>query len=478
MEGTPRLSERQAARNVILTAAIAGLGGLLFGYDTGVIAGALLFIKPDFHLGSFESGLVVSAVPIGAVFGAAISGRLSDGWGRREAILFASVVFAVGAGASAAAPGTAVLVGARLIVGVAIGVASAAAPVYISEVAPPEKRGQLVTFFQLAVTIGIVVAYLVGLAFNGIEGWRWMLGLGAVPAIALGIGMMEMPQSPRWLVMAGKDYVARATLARIRTGGEEAITEELEEIKESLEVEPGGWRDLLHPVVKAALVVGVGLAILQQVTGINTVIYYAPTIVQYTGVNSSASSILAAVGVGVVNVGATVVALRLLDRVGRRSLLFAGVSGMIVSLLVLGAAFIGGGGSTGSSILAIGSLMTYVAAFAISLGPIFWLMNAEIYPLNVRSKAAGVGTMANWSFNAIVSLTFLLLIDALGRSGAFWLYAGIGVVTLWFCWKFVPETKGKHLEEIEEIFRQRVAKKGSTSTPKPPPPEPPPTAPA
>jgi sugar porter (SP) family MFS transporter len=304
-----------------------------------------------------------------------------------------------------------------------------------------------------------------------------MLGLGAVPALALGIGMLEMPQSPRWLVMAGKDYIARATLARIRTGDEEAITEELEEIKESLDVEPGGWRDLLHPMVRAALLVGVGLAILQQITGINTVIYYAPTIVQFTGVNSSSSSILAAVGVGVVNVGMTVVALWLLDRVGRRTLLMFGVSGMVVALVALGAAFIGGGGSTGASIVAIGSLMAYVAAFAISLGPIFWLMNAEIYPLNVRSKAAGVGTMANWTFNFIVSLTFLVLIDALGRSGAFWLYAGIGVVTLVFCWKLVPETKGKPLEEIEEIFRQRVAKKGATPTPKPPAAEPP-TAPA
>jgi SP family galactose:H+ symporter-like MFS transporter len=462
----------------VLTAVIAGLGGLLFGYDTGVIAGALLFIKPDFNLGSFESGMVVAAVPIGAVLGAAVAGPMSDKRGRRAMIILSSIVFALGALASAAAPGTAVLVIARVIVGVAIGVASAAAPVYISEVAPPEKRGQLVSFFQLAVTVGIVVAYLVGLAFNASGGWRWMLGLGAVPALILGIGMIEMPQSPRWLVMAGKDYVARATLARIREADPVAIDRELEEIKESLEVEPGGWRDLLHPVVRAALVVGVGLAILQQITGINTVIYYAPTIVQFSGINSDASAILAAVGVGVVNVGMTVLALRLLDRAGRRTLLIGGVSGMIVSLVALGAAFLGGGGGTGSSIVAIGSLMAYVGAFAISLGPIFWLMNAEIYPLNVRSKAAAVGTMANWMFNFIVSLTFLVLVDALGRTGAFWLYAGIGVVTLWFCWKLVPETKGKHLEEIEEIFRQRVKSRGAAPTPKPPAPAPPPTAPA
>ena len=289
--------------------------------------------------------------------------------------------------------------------------------------APPESRGRLVSFFQLAVTIGILVAYLVGLAFDASEGWRWMLGLGCVPALALGFGMLRMPQSPRWLVMSGDDFAARAVLAKIRVDDPDTIDRELEEIEESLDEKPGSWRELLQPVVKAALVVGVGLAILQQVTGINTVIYYAPTIVEFTGVNSSAGSILAAVGVGVINVGATLVALRLLDIKGRRAMLMVGVSGMVVSLIALGAAFIGGGGSTFSSVVAIASLMAYVAAFAISLGPIFWLLNAEIYPLNVRSKAAGIGTMANWTFNFIVSLTFLLLIEGLGRTGAFWFYA-------------------------------------------------------
>ncbi len=175
-----------------------------------------------------------------------------------------------------------------------------------------------------------------------------------------------------------------------------------------------------------------------------------------TGINSSAGSILAAVGIGVINVGMTVVAMRLLDRAGRRTLLMIGVSGMVISLTTLGAAFIGGGGSTFASILAIVSLMVYVASFAISIGPIFWLLNAEIYPLGVRSKAAGVGTMANWTFNFIVSLTFLLLIEAVGRSGAFWTYAVIGLFTLWFCWKFVPETKGKHLEDIQALFKERA----------------------
>ncbi|MGN6664481.1 MAG: sugar porter family MFS transporter [Solirubrobacterales bacterium] len=449
-------SARRARRNVVLTAAIAGLGGLLFGYDTGVIAGALLFIKTDFGLGSFAQGLVVAAVPIGAVGGAAIAGPAADTYGRRLMILAAAAVFIVGALISAAAPGVEVLVGARVVIGVAIGLASAAAPVYISEVAPPESRGRLVSFFQLAVTVGILVAYLVGLAFDGIEGWRWMLGLGCVPALALAFGMVRMPQSPRWLVMTGDDFAARATLAKIRVDDPDTIDRELEEIKESVDEKPGAWSELLQPVVKAALVVGVGLAILQQVTGINTVIYYAPTIVEFTGVNSSAGSILAAVGVGVINVAMTVVALRLLDRAGRRTLLMVGVSGMVVSLFALGLAFVGGGGGTASSVVAIVSLMAYVASFAISLGPIFWLLNAEIYPLSVRSKAAGIGTMANWTFNFVVSLTFLLLIEALGRPGAFWFYGAIGILTLVFCWKLVPETKGKHLEEIQAYFEARV----------------------
>jgi sugar porter (SP) family MFS transporter len=447
-------SRRRARRNVILTAAIAGLGGLLFGYDTGVIAGALLFIKSDFGLSSFEQGLVVAAVPIGAVVGAAIAGPAADTYGRRLMILAAAAVFIVGALASAAAQGVEVLVGARIVIGVAIGLASAAAPVYISEVAPPESRGRLVSFFQLAVTIGILSAYLVGLAFDHVEGWRWMLGLGCVPALALAFGMLRMPQSPRWLVMSGDDYAARATLAKIRVDDPDTIDRELDEIKESIDEKPGAWSELRQPLVKAALVVGVGLAILQQVTGINTVIYYAPTIVELSGVDSSAGSILAAVGVGIINVAMTVVALRLLDRLGRRPLLMVGVSGMIVSLFALGLAFEFNG--TAASVIAIGSLMVYVASFAISLGPIFWLLNAEIYPHSVRSKAAGLGTMANWTFNFIVSLTFLLLIEALGESGAFWFYGAIGVLTLIFCQRLVPETKDKHLEDIQAYFQERV----------------------
>ena len=441
---------------VIATAAIAGLGGLLFGYDTGVIASALLFIEPDFGLSSFGSGLVVAAVPVGAVVGAAFAGRLSDKYGRRILIIGSAIVFIVGSLGAAAAPGEVVLVVARVIIGIAIGLASATAPVYISEVSPPDIRGRLVTFFQLAVTIGIVVAYAVGLIFDNSEDWRAMLALGAVPAVFLLVGMLKMPQSPRWLVMAGRGYEAKAVLETIREDDPALIDAELDEISESIVQEPGGWKDLLDPVVKTALVVGIGLAILQQVSGINTVIYFAPTIVGYTGVDSSSAAILASVAVGIVNVGMTLVAIRLLDRAGRRPLLLWGSAIMAIALSMLAFVFILGAGSTAGSLVAIGSLMLYVGAFAVSLGPIFWLLNSEIYPLRVRSKAAAVGTMANWFFNFLVSLTFLLLIDVLGNSGTFFFYSAVCVVTFFFCLRLVPETKGKHLEDIQAVFRERA----------------------
>jgi sugar porter (SP) family MFS transporter len=257
--------------------------------------------------------------------------------------------------------------------------------------------------------------------------------------------------------MIGEPDQARSTLRYLRgKGHEEALEDELQEIRASLTQQAGGYRELLHPVVRAALIVGVGLAILQQITGINTVIYYAPKIVQEAGIGSDSSAILASVGVGVVNVGFTVFSFWLLNRFGRRVLLMVGVAGMVIALAGLGLSFEISGSSDVKVVLAVLCLMVFVASFAISLGPIFWLLNAEIYPLRVRSKAAGVGTMANWLFNFIVSLTFLTLLVALGQSGTFFLYAGIGVLTLIFVYFLVPETKGKTLEEIEEGWRKRA----------------------
>jgi SP family galactose:H+ symporter-like MFS transporter len=351
-----------------------------------------------------------------------------------------------------------VLIVARVFIGFAIGLASATCPVYISEGAPAALRGRLVTLFQLAVTVGILVAYVVGLALEPSGSWEWMLALGAIPALLLGAGILAMPQSPRWLVMIGDSMQARKELLQLRETTDE-VDAELSEIEASIDTEKGSYRDLRAPAVKAALVVGVGLAVLQQVTGINTVIYYAPTIIQDTGIDSDSAAILASIGVGVVNVLATVAALWLVSRYGRRPLLVVGVTGMVIALVLLGVAFEVGSGGEGLASLAVIALMVYVGSFAISLGPIFWILNAEIYPLKARGHAAGVGTMANWTSNFVVSLTFLPLLNELGSAPTFWLYAAVGVFTIFFCLRFVPETKGKQLEEIEQIWDARVAAK-------------------
>jgi SP family galactose:H+ symporter-like MFS transporter len=447
----------------MFTAVIAALGGLLFGYDTGIIASALLFIKTDFDLSSLQQGMVVSAVPIGAVFGAALAGQLADKYGRRRMILLAAALFIAGSIVSALAQGATVLIVARVFIGFAIGLASATCPVYISEVAPAALRGRLVTLFQLAVTVGILLAYVVGLALEPSESWEWMLALGAVPAFLLGAGILAMPQSPRWLVMIGDSIQARKELLQLRQTTDE-VDAELSEIQASIDTEKGSWRDLRAPAVKAALVVGVGLAVLQQVTGINTVIYYAPTIIQDTGIDSDSAAILASIGVGVVNVLATVLALWLVSRFGRRPLLVVGVSGMVVALVLLGLAFEVGTNGEGLASLAVIALMVYVGSFAISLGPIFWILNAEIYPLKARGHAAGVGTMANWTSNFLISLTFLPLLNWLGSAPTFWLYAAVGLFTIFFCLRFVPETKGKQLEEIEQIWEARVAEKAGAAS--------------
>jgi SP family galactose:H+ symporter-like MFS transporter len=436
---------------VYVAAAISALGGLLFGYDTGVISGAILFIKQDFSLSAGREELVVSAVLWGAVIGAALGGELSDRFGRRATLIVAAAVFVLGAIGTALVPTVLLLIVGRVVVGLAIGIASFTAPLYISEVSPVNNRGSLVSLNQLALTSGIVIAYLVDLAFSGTGGWRWMLGLAAVPGTVLGIGMILLPNSPRWLMDHGQRDRARAVLSRIREPDQ--VDDEVNEIEKVLSKESGAWSDLFKPLVRPALVVGVALAIFQQITGINTVIYYAPTIFQFAGFASASASILATVGVGVVNVLFTGVAVWLLDRVGRRPLLLVGQAGMIAGLIVLGLAFALPrlGGFLGP--IALASLMVYVGSFAVGLGPVFWLLIAEIYPLKVRGRAMSVATVANWAANLIVTLTFLSLVQTAGRPGAFWVYGGIGIGAWAFSYLMVPETKGHSLEEIEAHWR-------------------------
>ena len=447
------ISANRARRTfVYVTAGFAALGGLLFGYDTGVISGAELFLRQQFFLSTRALELIVSGVLVGAAVGALAGGRLADLFGRRRLLIATAMIFAVGAIGCAEATSPSILVVGRIVVGLGIGLSSGTVPVYISEVSPAESRGWIVSLFQLAITVGILLAYVVDYGFARVDGWRWMFGLAIVPAAAFALGMFFLPESPRWLAQQGQNASARAALVRLR--GTHDVDAEIREIEASLThaVERGRLSDLFIPSVRPALVVGIGLAILQQVTGINTVIYYAPIIMQSAGIPTASGAILATAGIGAVNVLMTLVSMWLIDRVGRRPLLLIGIAGMALTLGLLGMAFHGTTHSSASTTLAVISVMAYVASFAISLGPIFWLLIAEIYPLKIRTSAEGLSATVNWSSNLLVSLTFLTLLQAAGPSWTFWLYGLLATVAWIFSYWFVPETKGKTLEEIESFW--------------------------
>jgi sugar porter (SP) family MFS transporter len=441
-------------RFVILAALVAAIGGSLFGYDTGVISGAILFVRPEFGLGTTQEELVISAALVGATIGAIASGRLTDKVGRRAVLLGAAASFAFGGLASAFASGAAMLIVARVIVGAAIGVASYAVPLYISELAPPRWRGWLVSLNQLALTVGILLAYVVDYGFASSGAWRWMLGLAVVPAVLLGVGVAFLPETPRWLILHGKVRQGRSVLKRAR--GAENIAAELNDIQTLTQIPATSWSHLLAPSVRGALIAGVGLAIIQQVTGINTVIYYAPTILQSAGIPSASGAILATAGIGLVNVIMTIVAMVLIDRVGRRPLLLASLAGMAIALAVLGYGFLASTSNSGLAGLSVVCLMVFVGAFAVGLGPIFWLLIAEIYPLRVRGLAMSLATTANWGSNLIVSLTFLTLLQALGPATTFWLYGLVAILAWYFAFRMVPETRGRTLEEIERYWQPTV----------------------
>jgi sugar porter (SP) family MFS transporter len=440
-------------RYVYIAAIFAAIGGLLFGYDTGVISGALIFIKQSFGLSIFQQELAVSSVLVGAAVLAITGGSLSDRYGRRKMLLITSVVFILGALVCAAAGSIQILILGRVIVGMGIGLASSVVPLYISEISPANARGWQVSLFQLAITVGILAAYLADYVFTPSAAWRWMLGLAVIPGALLGVGMLFLPETPRFLARHGHFDLARSVLVKIR--GTQNVETEFQAIKTASQASAlrGHVSDLLLPALRPALMIGIGLAVFQQVTGINTIIYYAPYIIRTAGINSIQGSILATAGIGTVNVVMTLISMWLIDRVGRRPLLLTGIAGMIVSLGALGYIFhLAKGGEYAGAAVVI--LMFYVASFAISLGPIFWLLIAEIYPLKIRGLAAGIAAGTNWLANFAVSLTFLSLLKLLGPSLTFWLYGVLAIGSWLFSYYLVPETKGRSLEEIETILHK------------------------
>ena len=432
---------------VLLVASVAALGGLLFGYDTGVISGAILFISKDFGLATRLQAFTISVVLIGCMAGAASAGALADRIGRRLTLLVAGLIFLAGALISAFTPDENVLLFGRFVVGIGIGFSSVVAPLYISEVAPAEVRGALVSLYQFAITVGILAAYAVDFAFSGGGQWRWMLGLAVIPSLVLVGGMLVMPESPRYLFKIGNAARARDELARIYDDGSESGREE-QSIVESLSTKSAGWEALREPSIRLALFIGISLAVLQQVTGINTVIYYGPQIFEMAGFTSDSASILAQTLVGAVNCGMTLVAIFFVDRIGRKPLLYIGLAGMFVALAALATAFtqVRLTGSLGP--IALGSMMVYVGCYAFSLGPIVWLLISEIFPLRVRGMGMSLSTLANWVGNFAVSQFFLTMVEKLGRSATFWIYASLCIVTIFFVRAMVPETKRELLETI------------------------------
>ncbi len=443
--GMQQAAVAKRGRYVIFISAIAALGGLLFGYDTGVISGALLFIQKSFALDTQMQEFTVSVVLIGAIIGAFLAGGASDQFGRRITLIAAGLIFAVGGLLSAVAPSIYVLLAARFIVGIAIGLASVVAPLYISESAPRNTRGALVSLYQFAITIGILCAALVDYVLSSSQNWGLMLGLAIVPAVLLVAGMIVLPESPRWLFANGQDARGREVL--MLTRAPEEIDEAIADIESSLGTHKGTLRDLFAPSVRGPLAIGIAFAVLQQITGINTVIYYGPQIFKAAGFSSDAVSILATLAVDVVNCLMTIVAIVLIDRIGRKPLLYAGVAGMAIALFALAFAFSqGSSGALGTITLV--ALMAYVGCFAFSLGPILWLIISEIYPLRVRGRAVSIATLSNWVANFIVSFVFLTMIHTFGSAPTFAIYGAICLVTIWFIRTFIRETKSLELDSI------------------------------
>lgn len=440
------------------------LGGVLFGYDTGVISGALLFIPKDFKLSSFLQGAIVAGLLLGAMIGAAFSGRLSDRLGRRRLIMIAAVIFMAGALLCAFAPTVTVLLAGRVILGLAVGSAALVVPLYLSEIAPTEIRGAITSLNQLMITGGILVAFIVNAILASSGNWRLMLGLAAVPAAVLLAGMLFMPETPRYLMHAGEEDTARDVLEKLP--GDEPPEERIEEIREVEQEEETetGLRGLLRAKwVRPALIVACGLAIFQQFVGINTIIYYAPTTLTNVGF-AKTSAIYANLIIGVINVGMTIVAIKIIDRVGRKPMLYAGAAGMVTSLLVLGIsnAAMATPHHPGdpAAIITLICLATFIASFAATWGPVVWAMIPEVLPLSVRGTAMGVAVFCNWGANFLVAQTFPALLKGLGPGPVFIGYAVLGILAALFVKTLVTETKGRSLEEIEADLQRSAGRRG------------------
>lgn len=434
-----------------VVAIVASLGGLLSGYDTGVISGALLFINETWDLTDFTQGFLVSSVLIGAVIGAAANGVMADIFGRKKIIIATAIIFIIGSILSAIAPNIGVLILSRIMVGLAVGMVNFVVPLYLSEVSPKNIRGMLVSLYQWAITAGILFSYLINGAFaSAVYNWRWMLLAGVIPATVLLIGMSFLGDTPRWLISKNKDEEAKKVFKKIEPNVD--AEKQIQEIKSTLKTELSEQNKKIRfqKWMIMPLIVGVGIMFAQICTGINTIIYYAPTIFKISGFDSNISAIYAAMGIGIVNFLMTIIAIAFTDKLGRKPLLYFGLSGVMLSLICLGCAF-QFADILGQNLkwIAVGSLVTYIICFACSLGPIGWILVSEVFPLRIRGAAMSLCTVANFGFNFLVVFSFLPLIHRIGEAPTFWMFAVVSLLCIFFVYFFVPETKGISLETIE-----------------------------
>jgi MFS transporter, SP family, major inositol transporter len=428
---------------------IATLGGLLFGYDTGVISGALLYMKTDLHLSSFWEATVVSSLLFpGAAFGALLGGRVADRIGRKRSLLVCAGLFLVGAVGCALAPNVAIMVTARIILGFGVGAA---------EMAPADRRGRMVTINELMIVTGQMLAFAINALLDHVihdpHVWRAMLAVAIVPAIALFLGMLALPDSPRWYGFKGRMDEARKVLGLSRTP-EEAdaefalIVDHTEHMLKSKSTPFSVIRDV--PWIRRVVLIGCGLAIVQQATGINTVNYYAPTILEQSGLGVSAA-LVATIAVGVTSVVTTIIGIILLGFIGRRTMLLIGFAGVALSQLALSMVFLLPESTTRSYVI-LACMVLFVAFVQMFIGTCVWLLLSEIFPLSIRGFAMGIAVFVLWCTNAIISFLFPLLNSALGSTGTFLLFVAINVGSWVFVKRLVPETKGTTLEELEERF--------------------------
>ncbi len=437
---------------MIIVGLTAALAGLLFGLDIGVISGVLPWLDKDWHTSTKDKEVIVSVILVGAFFGSIIAGYISRKIGRKKTMLVSALIFAVGAVLSSISTTSLMMESVRFFLGIAIGIASFTAPLYISECAPQSIRGALISMYQLMITIGILGAFISDTLLGYGGHWRMMLGIISIPALIMFIGILFLPESPRWLLLTGKKSDSERVLLKLR-GNESDVKKELKEISEALaeDSKDSGWAMLKNPNFKRAVTLGIALQLFQQFTGINVVMYYAPTIFKQAGFASDHQQMWGTVLIGLINVLATFIAIAFVDKFGRKPILYAGCVVMAVSLFAVGFIFhIGVTISPHLPFITIGFLLLFIIGFAFSAGPLVWVVCSEIYPLAGRDVGVTLSTASNWICNAIVGATFLTMLNTFGNAATFWIFTGFNVLFFIVVLRYTPETKGKSLEEIEE----------------------------